>query len=274
MRTMSSKYVFISYSRQDRQFVERLSRELQLAGVETWTDTQNISAGANWQQEIEKGLLQADVLLYVASGQAPSSNWIELELQAFMKGTGRVIPLVIDDAGPLVMPPSLRAIQWVDFRGDFHNALAHLLGGIQGLRGGAPVKPLAKQSKGYVFISYATEDTAFVLALKSFLAERGYSFWDFQTSKRNYQLDYTLELEERISNAEATLSIVSPHWKKSGTALQELHYSNEVGTPVFLLRLENPGPTLALAGRTFIDFTESHDSGFQTLALEMQVVGL
>lgn len=48
---MTSPYVCISYSRQDRQFVERLSRELQLAGVETWTDTQNISAGANWQQE-------------------------------------------------------------------------------------------------------------------------------------------------------------------------------------------------------------------------------
>ena len=271
---MSSQYVFISYSRQDRQFVERLSRELQLAGVQTWIDTQNISAGANWQQEIEKGLLHADVLLYVASGQAASANWIELELQARLRGTGRVIPLVIEAAGPLSMPPALQASQWVDFRVDFQDAFAQLLGSIQELRGDAPVKPLPKQSKGYVFISYAMEDAAFVLDLKVFLAERGYSFWDFQTSKRNYQLDYTLELEERISNAEATLSVVSPNWKKSGTALQELHYSKEVGTPVFLLRLENPGPTLALAGRTFIDFTESRAFGFQTLASEMQIVGL
>ena len=271
---MSRPYVFISYSRQDREFVERLSRELQQAGVQTWTDTQNISAGANWQQEIEKGLLQADVMLYVASGHASSSNWIEFEVQAFLKGNGRLIPLVIDDAGPASMPPSLQAIQWVDFRGDFQSALAQLLDGIQELRGRTPVKPLAAQSKGYVFISYASEDTAFVRDLKSFLAERGYSFWDFQTSKRNYQLDYTLELEERISNAEATLSIVSPDWKKSTRALQELHYSNEVGTPVFLLRLRDPGPTLALAGLTFIDFTETPSAGFQTLASEMQAVGL
>lgn len=271
---MSSPYVFISYSRQDRQFVERLSRELQLAGVQTWIDTQNISAGANWQQEIEKGLLQADVLLYVASNQASSSSWIELELQAFLRGSGRVIPLIIDDAGPVSMPPSLQTIQWVDFRGDFQSALNQLLAGIQGLVGRTPVEPKTKQSKGYVFISYASEDVDFVLDLKSFLAERGYSFWDFQTSNRNYQLDYTLELEERISNAEATLSIVSPFWKKSGTALQELHYSKEVETPVFLLRLKSPGPTLALAGLTFIDFTDSREVGFQKLASEMQDVGL
>jgi hypothetical protein len=271
---MSSPYVFISYSRQDREFVERLSRELQGAGIKTWTDTQNISAGANWQQEIEKGLLQADALLYVASGQASSSNWIEYEVEAFRGRNGRVIPLVIDNAGAESMPASLRRIQWVDFRGDFQSAFAALLGGLQELRGTTAVKPVAAQSKGYVFISYASEDIAFVRELKSFLAERGYSFWDFQTSKRNYQLDYTLELEERISNAEATLSVVSPDWKKSTRALQELHFSNEVGTPVFLLRLKNPGPTLALAGLTFIDFTEAPSSGFEKLASEMQAVGL
>jgi hypothetical protein len=141
---MSSRYVFISYSRQDREFVERLSRELQGAGIKTWTDTQNISAGANWQQEIEKGLLQADALLYVASGQASSSNWIEYEVEAFRSRKGRVIPLVIDDTGAESMPPSLRRIQWVDFRGDFQSAFAALLGGLQELRGNSTTRSSSK----------------------------------------------------------------------------------------------------------------------------------
>ncbi len=271
---MSSPYVFISYSRQDRSFVERLSGELQLAGVHTWVDTQNISAGSNWQEEIERGLLQAEVLLYVASRQAATSQWIEQELQAFLRGPGRVIPIVIDDDGPSAMPPSLQRIQWVDFRGDFHSALRQLLNGIKSLQGSSPVAPAKAQSKGYVFISYASEDVDFVVELKHFLEKRGYSFWDFQSSKRNYQQDYTLELEERITNAEATLSVVSPHWKKSPTALQELHFSKDVETPVFLLRIKNPGPTLALAGLTFIDFTGSRESGFAKLAEEMESVGL
>ena len=68
--------------------------------------------------------------------------------------------------------------------------------------------------------------------------------------------------------------MVSPEWKRSKTALQELHFSNDVETPVFLLRLKDPGPTLALAGLTFIDFTQSRAEGFEKLANEMLSVGL
>ena len=271
---MAHPYVFISYSREDRAFVERLAKVLHSAGVKTWIDTQNISAGGNWQQEIEKGLLNADVLLYVASSKANASAWTDFELQAYLKGPGRIIPIIIDEAGPNRLPDFLQTIQWVDFRNDFEVGIRSLLAGIEYLRGRKPIEVTPDASKGYVFISYASEDKEFVVGLKSFLARRGYSFWDFQTSKRNYQIDFTLELEERISNAEATLSVVSPDWKKSSTALQELHFSKEVSTPVFLLRLRNPGPTLALSGKTFIDFTQSHEYGFDRLAREMQDVGL
>ena len=144
---MSTSVVFISYSRQDREFAERLSTELQAAGIRTWTDTQNIQPGANWQQEIENGLLQADALLYVASGQASSSNWIEYEVEEFLRRKGRVIPIVIDNAGAESMPLSLQRIQWVDFRGDFQNAFVVLLRGLQELRGTTAVKPVAAQSK-------------------------------------------------------------------------------------------------------------------------------
>lgn len=271
---MAKPYVFISYSRQDRAFVDRLASALNAAGVQTWVDTQDIAAGLNWQEEIEKGLFRADVLLHVASRHSASSKWLEAELTAFLAKKGRVVPLIVDDEGATQLPAFLRTIQWIDFRPDFENALQSLLRGIQSLRGNKPVPQRDDVSKGYVFISYATEDREFIKDLKAFLAGRGYTFWDFHTSKRNYQIDYTLELEERIRDAEATLSVISPDWKKSKTALQELHFSNDVETPVFLLRLKDPGPTLALAGRTFIDFTQSQAEGFQKLADEMLDVGL
>jgi hypothetical protein len=120
---MSNPYVFISYSRQDRNFVERLSAALKFAGVQTWTDVENVSAGANWQNEIEKGLLQAQVFLYVASRNTSTSKWMEQELAAFMRGTGRVIPIIIDDQGPITLPALLQQFQWVDFRSDFDAAV-------------------------------------------------------------------------------------------------------------------------------------------------------
>ena len=271
---MNSPYVFISYSRQDRDFVERLSGALKVAGVQTWTDVENISAGANWQNEIEKGLLQAQVLLYVVSRSASMSKWMEYELVAFMRGAGRVIPIIIDDEGPTALPVLLRDIQWADFRSDFDVAVQSLLKGIHSLQGRTPVAPAKTRSRGYVFVSYAAEDATFVEDLKLYLKGRGYSYWDFRESERNYQVDYTLELEGVITNAEATLSVISPDWKKSPTSLQELHFSKDVHTPVFLLRVRDPGPTLALAGMTFIDFTGTLKAGFAKLDGEMKKFGL
>ena len=98
------------------------------------------------------------------------------------------------------------------------------------------------------------------------LKGRGYTtYWDFRECGRNYQIDYTIELEEVINDAEATLSVISPDWRRSPTSLQELHFSKEVRKPVFLLRIKDPGPTLALAGMTFIDFTGPRKAGFAKL---------
>src|SRR5688572_23157869 len=128
---MSKPYVFISYSRQDREFVEKLTDALSAAGVKTWTDVSNIAPGQNWQEEIERGLLGAEVLLYVASQNTASSQWMEHELRAFTQGAGHVIPLIVDAAGTVSLPAALRRFQWVDFRQDFDGALQTLVGGLR-----------------------------------------------------------------------------------------------------------------------------------------------
>jgi hypothetical protein len=52
--------------------------------------------------------------------------------------------------------------------------------------------------------------------------------------------------------------------------LQELHFSREVKTPVFLLKVEDPGPTLTISGMTYIDFTGKRRDGFAHLDGEMR----
>lgn len=271
---MSKPYVFISYARQDREFVERLTDALSAAGVQTWTDVSNIAPGQNWQAQIEQGLLGAEVLLYVSSRNTSASQWMERELHAFTGGTGRVIPLILDAVGEQSLPNALRQFQWADFRGDFNVAIQSLVKGVASLQQSKPLARPEAKSKGYVFISYASEDEAFVEELKTHMKGRGYTYWDFRESQRNYQVDYTIELEGVINDAEATLSVISPDWKKAPTALQELHFSKEVRKPVFLLRCRDPGPTLALAGMTFIDFTGTRQAGFEKLDQELVKFGL
>jgi hypothetical protein len=77
-----------------------------------------------------------------------------------------------------------------------------------------------------------------------------------------------------MASPAGTLSVVSPEWKRSPTALQELHFSKEVGTPVFLLKLRDPGPTLAIAGMTYLDFIGKRREAFAKLDVEMKRKGL
>jgi TIR domain len=271
---MTGPYVFISYSRPDRAFVARLAESLRAAGVQTWTDVENIVAGAKWQKEIEKGLMDALVLIYVASENSVSSHWMEAELQRFLEKQRRVIPIVIDDHGANNLPISLLPFQWADFRGDYDVAFQRLLKGIGFLQKPEPIKHPELKSKGYVFVSYAEEDSSFVEELSAFLAKHGYAYWDFRESERDYDLDYSIELERVIKDAAGTLSVISPSWKRSKISLREFHFSEEAGTPVFLLKVRDPGPTLALSGLTFIDFTRDHADGFAKLDRELRRKGL
>jgi hypothetical protein len=273
---MGDAYVFISYSREDRVFVERLMVGLREAGVETWTDLENIHPGTDWRKEIERGLNEAAALIYVASKNSAHSRWLDAEYTAFLsrKATTACIPIIIDDEGPENLPSPLRDLQWVDFRGQFEPALALLLDGISGLRSSSRIATPTPKSKGYVFISYADEDARFVADLKIFLKRQGYGYWDFRESQRDYQADYTLELENIIKKAAGTLSIISPDWKRSPTALQELHFSREVHTPVFLLKVREIEPTLAISGMTFINFLSGQKEGFAYLDGEMRRKGL
>jgi len=261
--------VFISYAREDRSKIEPVVSLLRSSGVNAWVDTRDIPAGANWQEEIDKGLDNADALVYVASKHSRDSLWMNRELQRFLDRSKRVIPVIVDDVGEQNLPESLRSRQWIDLRYAFGSQVAKLADDLPPSTKSQALDQAVTQSRGYVFLSYALEDATFVESLRAFLAGRGYSYWDYQTGRRNYQVDYTIELEERIQQAEAILAVISPNWKKSKTTLQELHFATEVERKVFLLRLGDPGPTLATAGMTYIDFSASREQGFSQLAREM-----
>ncbi|HYB98947.1 MAG TPA: toll/interleukin-1 receptor domain-containing protein [Candidatus Limnocylindrales bacterium] len=271
---MTKNFVFISYSREDRAFVDRLSQDLRSGGVTTWQDTKEIAAGENWRLAIEGGLRRASALLYVASARSVNSHWMSKELEAVFGRGARIIPVVLDDEGEQGLPHFLRDFQWVDFRQGYEAALPQLLTALRSLRSDRPAEPRPEQAKGYVFLSYAEEDAPFVDDLKEFLKQHNYGYWDYRESDRDYHADLYLELESVIQQAAATLSFLSPDWKRSRTAVKEYYFSLEVGVPVFLLRVRNPGPTLAVAGMPYIDFSEDHRAGFVRLERELSRKGL
>jgi hypothetical protein len=268
-------YVFVSYSRKDNEFVERLTNDLRQAGIKVWRDVDAILPGQEWASEIKSGVEQAEALLFVSSQNSVYSEWMSRELEFAIRNIKTVIPLVIDDEGSRNMPQSLYRIQWLDFRTNYRAAFERLITVLPDtLRQGQPVIQKSHNSKGYVFISYAQEDTAFVTQLRNFLQAKGYGYWDYQDSDRDYHTQLANELESVIREASATLSVLSPHWKRSKWAAKEFLFSEEVGTPVFLLMARKMEPTLVIAGIPYIDFTENAEIGFSKLDRELRRKGL
>lgn len=284
-------YVFISYLYRDFKFVSLMVEELEKEGVRVWLDAREIKPGADWGSAITEAIQAADAIIFVASADSTISRleYLRADLRGAVSMAKAIIPVAVDDVGLRSLPDELKELQPIDAR-HRHNAIGikdnkppqlpeSALKAIlerlpDSVQSNKPVKPQAPKSKGYIFISYAQEDTEFVTSLRQFLKERGYGYWDYQDSDRNYQTQLFLELEEVIKGAAATLSVLSPDWKKSQWAAKEYLFSQEVGVPVFLLMARDMGPTLVTQGYTYIDFSRDISSGYTKLDKELRRKGL
>ena len=206
-------YIFVSYAHSDAAFVRRLTADLQRAGASVWYDMVGIAPGQEWASAIRNALLDASVALFISSSASNASDWVKREVDLAVERKIPIIPVIVDEVPSALQ---LRSLQWIDFRSDYQTAFNHLLARLPSiLRGQQPLIPEKPKSKGYVFISYAEEDAAFAQSLREFLKARGYGYWDFQESNRDYHKQFSLELEEIIKGAAATLALFSPDWKKS-----------------------------------------------------------
>ena len=274
----SEQNIFISYSRDDRAFVERLSGDLRRFGLDTWVDVENIEPGSRWDKALNRALQESTALIFVLSQNMVESRWVLAELQHFASaGSKAIFPVIIENIDSSQVPAAIRDIQWADFRHSYDHGLRTLLWAFGIDPAAAPTEKARSPksvSKGYAFISYTLEDDEFVTALREFLGENGYAYWDYDESDRDYGAQFLLELESRIKEATITLSIVSPSWKQSRWAVREFLYSEQVRTPVFLLKAREVEPTLAIADMTPIDFTSDKASGFSKLERELARKGL
>lgn len=76
---------FVSHSSKDKEFVLRLATDLRTReGIDAWLDEWEINPGARIPEELEKGLIEADVFILVLSPDSVNSQWVEYERQTWL----------------------------------------------------------------------------------------------------------------------------------------------------------------------------------------------
>lgn len=86
--------VFISYSRQDADFVRRMVDALKAHDRDTWVDWEDIPLTANWWQEICAGIEGANTFLFIISPASLASAVCNLEIAHAVQHHKRLVPIV------------------------------------------------------------------------------------------------------------------------------------------------------------------------------------
>ena len=65
--------VFLSYSRKDLAFVDRLQAALERKGIEVFVDREDIEKGEDWWNRIQQLIIDSDTILFILSPNSVGS---------------------------------------------------------------------------------------------------------------------------------------------------------------------------------------------------------
>ena len=109
--------VFISYSRRNKEFAQKLNASLDNSGVDAWVDWEGIPLSSDWMDEITRAIEGADAFLFIITPDSLASKVCEEELLLGLKYNKKLIPILyIEPEKDSTMHESLAATNWVYMR--------------------------------------------------------------------------------------------------------------------------------------------------------------
>lgn len=127
---MSDSDIFISYSRRNKEFTQKLYNALIAADRTVWADWDSIPAASDWFAEIKDGIEQAEAIVFVLSPEWIKSGECRKELEHSVKMGKRLFPILYQTVDPNEVPQELAKINWVYMRDedDFEKGFTTLNG--------------------------------------------------------------------------------------------------------------------------------------------------
>lgn len=121
--------MFISYSHQEADFVDRLALQLVQHRTNVWIDRWELNVGESLLSKVQEAIGGASALLVVLSKASVASEWVKKEVNAGLlreleEKKVIVLPVLIEDCE---IPIFLRDKLYADFRSNFDSGLKKVL---------------------------------------------------------------------------------------------------------------------------------------------------
>ncbi|MBL8154286.1 MAG: toll/interleukin-1 receptor domain-containing protein [Anaerolineae bacterium] len=131
-------HIFISYSKQNIEFMRYLRTLLEAEGFTIWVDEERLAPSARWWKTIEENITTCGAVIVIMSPEASESDWVEREILLAEKEKRPIFPVLL--AGEAWS--RLANIQYADMRAGLRAKLTPAL--LNGLQSHATVrKPAA-----------------------------------------------------------------------------------------------------------------------------------
>ena len=111
--TAGEQDVFVSYSRSDRDSVQRLIGALNARGRTAWVDWEGIAPTAEWMEEIRDAIDAADTFVAILSPDSAISSVCVQELDHAVSRNKRIVPVVVRDVDSQHVPEELAKRNWL-----------------------------------------------------------------------------------------------------------------------------------------------------------------
>lgn len=122
--------IFISYSRKDKAFVQRLDAAFREQNRDPWVDWDDIRKGEDWWKSIQRGIESADIFVFVVSPASVASEICRDEIEHAAQCHKRFLPIVHREGFTQEkLHPSISQHNWLFFRetDDFESTFQELL---------------------------------------------------------------------------------------------------------------------------------------------------
>jgi len=117
-------FAFLSYAREDAEFVLSLAKDLRTAGAGVWIDQLDIAPGQRWDRAVEDALAKCLELVVVLSPASVESTNVMDEVSLALEDGKTVVPVIHRQCK---VPFRLRRLQYVDLSLNYSAGLDRLL---------------------------------------------------------------------------------------------------------------------------------------------------
>lgn len=123
------KNIFVSYSRRNYDFADKLVMSLREDDLEVWFDYHLLS-GEDWDDSLEEQIRKCDGLIVILSKPSVASDNVKNEVRFAMDLGKQIHPVLLEECS---VPLSMRRMHYVDFtRLDYEDAIGRLVNDIKG----------------------------------------------------------------------------------------------------------------------------------------------